>query len=111
MRFSTDAHTARLRHALSCAGSLLLLLGVSQEVAKKETKVFPLGSPLALPLFKDEDEKDRDFLHVSPATKPPRAADMESKRFCGFLKGIRPRIKFNSLWEEFCLQNSSRWAN
>ena len=51
MRFSTDAHTARLRHALSCAGSLLLLLGVSQEVAKKETKVFPLGSPLALPLF------------------------------------------------------------
>jgi hypothetical protein len=27
----------------------MLLLGVSQEVAKKETKAFPLGSPAALP--------------------------------------------------------------
>jgi hypothetical protein len=29
------------------------LLGASQEVAKKDAKAFPLGSPLALPLFKE----------------------------------------------------------
>ena len=67
MRFSTDAHTARLRHALS-----------------------PLGSPLALPLFKAEQEKDIKFLCASLAMLPPRAADADSKKFCGFLKGIRP---------------------
>ena len=29
----------------------------------------------------------------------------------GVLRGIRPRIKFNFLWEEFCLQNSSGAGN
>jgi hypothetical protein len=28
------------------------LLGASQEVAKKDAKTFPLGSPLSVPLFK-----------------------------------------------------------
>jgi hypothetical protein len=34
------------------------LLGASQEVAKKDAKTFPLGSPLALPLYKAEQEKN-----------------------------------------------------
>ena len=50
---STDDHTARFRRALICAGFWMLLLGARQEVTKKRAKTFPLGTPLALPLFKE----------------------------------------------------------
>ena len=73
-----------------CAGFLMLLLAARQEVAKKRAKTFPLGTPLALPLFKDKKEKDIKYLCASLAMLPPRAADADSKKFCGFLKGIRP---------------------
>ena len=78
----------QLRAAL--CGVFMLLLGTSQEVTKKDAKTFPLGSPLSVPLYKDKDEKNRYSYPVSLATEPTRAAGEESKRFCGYPKGIRP---------------------
>ena len=47
---------------------LMLLLGASQEVTKKDAKTFPLGTPLALPRYKEKQEKDIKFLSASLAT-------------------------------------------
>jgi hypothetical protein len=80
----------------------MLLLGAHQEVTKKCAKTFPLGSPLALPLYKEKKEKDIKLLNASLAVLPPRAADMGSKRFCGVPRGIKPCLKIRVLCEEFC---------
>ena len=71
---STDDHTARFHRALICAGFWMLLLGTCREVTKKRAKAFPLGSPMFVPRFKREDEKDRNASYASPTFWPPRAA-------------------------------------
>jgi hypothetical protein len=58
----------------------------------------------------EEDAENLVFLHRSPFCHHERQA-CQSEKSCGFLKGIKPRIKLNFLWEEFCLQNSSGAGN
>jgi hypothetical protein len=54
----------QLRAAL--CGLLMLLLVARQEVAKKRAQAFPLGTPLALPLYKENrGEKHINFSYIS----------------------------------------------
>jgi len=75
----TDAHTARLRRALSYAGFIVHSLPRGKERTKKTRPGVPPGNPLRLPLYKDKDEKNRYSYPVSLATEPTRAAGEESK--------------------------------
>jgi hypothetical protein len=52
----------------------MLLLGTRQEVTKKRAKAFPLGSPMFVPRFKREDEKDIRVYSATLAIRLPRAA-------------------------------------
>ena len=76
------------------------LLGASQEVAKKDAKTFPLGSPLSVPLCNANRGEKYVFPCRTARHKPTRAAGGESKRSCGFLKGIRPLSPFS--WFVLC---------
>ena len=84
---STDARTAA-RRAVWFLG--VTSLPFRKEVTKKGNSDVPSEASPSLPLYKAEQEKDICALSASLATQPPRAADAESKKSCGFLKGSRP---------------------
>jgi len=65
----------------------MLLLGAPQEVAKKGAKAFPLGSPLALPLYKEKDEINIKALRAVLPSLPTRAADMPKQKVLRVPKG------------------------
>ncbi|MBQ7398649.1 MAG: hypothetical protein IJW09_07505 [Clostridia bacterium] len=58
------------------------LLAARQEVAKKRAKAFPLGFPLALPLYKAHQEIDIKIFYAVLQVLSPRAAGVESKNSC-----------------------------
>ena len=72
------------------------LLGASQEVAKKDARTFPPGPPFPCRSAKRAGEKNIESFSASLDGMIPRAAGAERKRFCGFLKGIRPLSAFSS---------------
>ena len=61
--------------------SVMPLLAARQEVAKKRAKAFPLGFPLALPLYKAHQEIDITIFYVVLQILPPRAAGGDRKSF------------------------------
>jgi len=61
----------------------MLLLGVSQEVAKKETKTFPLGTPLspAVLTMNGGDFAFAKFLHLGRIYRTPKMGLLLAKAF------------------------------
>jgi len=63
---STDAHTARLRRALSCSVFYVHSLPRGKERTKKARPDVPSGASLSVPLFKEGwGEKYRSFFCIS----------------------------------------------
>jgi hypothetical protein len=69
----------------------MTLLAARQEVSKKRAKTFPLGTPLALPLFKaDRGEKHKRYKCIARHIATTSGRYAKEKSFAGFLRALGP---------------------
>jgi hypothetical protein len=73
----------------------MLLLAARQEVTKKRAKTFPLGTPLAMPLFKAcLGEKHRSFFCIARHAATTSGRYAKAKSFAGCQGVLDPLVHF-----------------
>jgi hypothetical protein len=95
--------------ALRCAGIYVLSLPLSKERTKENQPGRSFrGLPCRAALHSATRDKHESCLCGAPR-QIARAADMESKKSCGFLKGIRPLSPFS--WFVLCRVTKNEHQN